>query len=144
MKQHLHVVCPDCASVNRIPPSKRLDQGKCGRCAKPLFTGKAHPVDTAGFRRQVARSDIPVLVDFWADWCGPCHTMAPAFEQAVKNLEPRVRLLKLNTENERSLAAELNIRSIPTLALFAHGEEVNRVSGVMDASGIVEWVRRQL
>lgn len=104
------------------------------------------PLETAGaeFRTQIARSDLPLLVDFWAPWCGPCRTMAPAFEQAAVQLEPNVRLLKVNTEQQQAIGAQFGIRSIPTMVLFAQGREVDRMSGAMNASGIVAWTRQHV
>ena len=144
MSDSLHIVCPSCGGVNRVPAS-RLDQHpKCGKCKAPLFQGKALPVSGDVFTRQLQRSDVPLLVDFWAPWCGPCRMMAPAFEQAAAQLEPKVRLLKLNTEEQQAIAAQFGIRSIPTMILFAGGRELDRMSGALDARGIVNWAHQAL
>jgi thioredoxin 2 len=139
-----HVVCPHCAGVNRVPVSRLGEGGNCGRCKRPLFEGRPAESGGAAFQTQVARSDIPLVVDFWASWCGPCRMMAPAFEQAARQLEPNVRLLKVNTEEQQAIAAQYGIRSIPTMVLFAGGQEVDRLSGALDAGGIVGWVRQHL
>lgn len=144
MSEALHVVCPHCAAVNRIPVD-RLEAGpKCGKCHRELFT--AHPVELtkANFEHHIGRSDIPVLVDFWAPWCGPCKMMAPQFQQAAAKLEPHVRLAKVDTEAEQVLGARFGIRSIPTLALFRGGREVTRQPGAMGADDIVRWTRSHL
>jgi len=144
MSDMLHIVCPDCASVNRLP-SARLTQGpRCGKCKNMLFSG--HPVELTGatFERHLSRSDIPVVVDFWAAWCGPCKMMAPAFAQAAAELEPRVRLAKLNTEQEPAIAQQFGIRSIPTLVIFRGGREIARQSGALGINQLVSWVQARI
>ncbi|WP_078120547.1 thioredoxin TrxC [Thiosocius teredinicola] len=142
MSESKHVVCPHCNGVNRVPVDRLGAGGKCGRCKQPLFAAHPAEVNGQGFQQQFARSDIPLLVDFWAPWCGPCKMMAPAFAQAAAQLEPQVRLLKVNTENEQAVAAQFGIRSIPTMILFAGGREIDRVAGAMDAANIVAWTRQ--
>jgi thioredoxin 2 len=144
MSDIAHVVCPHCGAANRVPRDRLGDGPTCGKCKRPIFDGHPVELDAAGFQRQVSASDLPVVVDFWAPWCGPCRMMAPHFEQAARELEPHVRLAKLNTEEEQSVAARLGIRSIPTLILFKDGREVARQSGAMDAGGLVRWVRGAL
>lgn len=139
-----HIVCPHCAQVNRVAAEKPKTEAKCGACKKPLFDGHPADVDGANFQKQIARSDVPVLVDVWAPWCGPCRAMAPAYEAAAKTLEPDVRLIKLNSDKEQQISAGLGIRGIPTMLLMRHGKEIGRISGAMQASQIVSWVRGQL
>jgi thioredoxin 2 len=139
-----HVVCPSCNAVNRIAEQRLEEQPKCGRCHQPLFTASPIALTGASFQTHVERNDIPLLVDFWAPWCGPCLMMAPQFVEAAAVLEPRVRLAKVDTEAEQALGARFNIRSIPTLALFKGGRELARQAGAMNSADIVRWVRSQL
>jgi thioredoxin 2 len=143
MSDSLHIVCPHCDAVNRVPADKLQEQPTCGKCTKALFTGQPIELNSARFMKHISRNDIPVLVDFWAPWCGPCRTMAPAYEQAAKQLEPEFRVVKVNTEEARDVAATYNIRSIPTLALFKNGQEIARQPGAVDAGRIVAWAKAQ-
>ena len=138
------VVCGRCGQINRVPAERPAAAARCGSCHEPLFEGHPVEVDEQGFGRHVANSDVPVLVDVWAPWCGPCRAMAPMFERAAKELEPDVRLLKLNADNAPDVSSRLQITGIPTLLLLRGGREISRSSGAMDAQSIVAWTRSAL
>jgi thioredoxin 2 len=142
MSDTLQVVCPHCDAVNRVPRARLADRPVCGGCKRRLFEGRPLALDEARFRRHLGASSIPLLVDFWASWCTPCRSMAPEFEAAAAMLEPAMRLVKLSTEEAPALAQEMQIRSIPTLALFAGGQEVARTAGAMPAGRIAAWARQ--
>jgi thioredoxin 2 len=144
MTTPLHIVCPHCHTTNRVQAASLTQHPDCGQCHQPLFTGHPVALNEAAFERHLARNQIPLLVDFWAPWCGPCRQMAPAYEQAAALLEPGVRVVKVDTEAEQNMGARYNIRSIPTLALFLNGHEVARRSGASGAADIVRWVQSNL
>lgn len=139
MSDPVHTICPHCDAVNRVPNSRLGDAAKCGKCHNALFVGAPLALTASRFDKHINRSDLSVIVDFWAPWCGPCKTMAPAFAEAAVQLEPNYRLAKVNTEDEAQLAARYSIRSIPTLILFSRGQELARRAGAMSRADIVGW-----
>ena len=140
----LVIACPTDGALNRVPREKTDRNPLCGKCGKALFQGKAVELDATGFERHALKSDLPVVIDFWADWCGPCRMMTPNFEAAAPQLEPRVRLAKLDTEKQPAIAARYGISGIPTMILIRKGREIARTSGVMPTTAIVQWVERGL
>jgi len=141
MAAPLIIVCPHCHAPNRVPAERLVDGGTCGKCKHSLFAGRPVELDARSFDVHAGRSDLPLVVDFWAPWCGPCRMMTPAFEQAARELEPQIRLAKVNTEEEQGLAARFGIRSIPTVAIFRGGREIARQAGAMDAGTLIRWIR---
>ncbi len=144
MADSVTIPCPHCHTLNRVPSARRGEGGKCGQCHKPLFPG--HPIDLDGahFDRHAGAADLPLLVDFGAGWCGPCRAMAPVFEAAAKEFEPRLRFGKVDTEAEPNLAARYNVQAIPTMILVRGGREVARQSGAMPANALRTWIERHL
>lgn len=134
------VACAACGAANRVPRDRLGEEPKCGKCKAPLLDGRPVALDEAGFERFLRNTEIPVVVDFWAAWCGPCRAMAPAFEAAAAQLKGRVRFAKLDTEAAQGIAARYAIRSIPTMIVFRGAREAARTSGAMDGSSIVRWV----
>lgn len=142
MTDPVHVVCAHCDSINRVPGARLDGGGKCGKCGQVLLDGQVFALTLASFNRHVTRSDLPVVVDFWAAWCGPCKMMAPVFAQAAQQLKTRARFAKVDTEADQQLAMQFSIRSIPTLAMFSNGQEVARSAGAMDLAGLTAWVQQ--
>lgn len=138
-----NVSCPNCNAKNRLPSERLNDGPKCGKCKSPLFQGKPIEINSANVAAILNNNEIPVLVDCWAPWCGPCKSFGPIFEQAAKELEPKLRLAKLNTENEQQLGGRWNIKSIPTLILFKQGKEYARTSGAMMLPQLKQWLAQQ-
>ena len=144
MAETINLVCPKCHAVNRVPADRLGQDPKCGKCRTPISRAESMKLKVDGFDKHLQKSQLPLLVDFWAPWCGPCKNMAPAFEEAARMLHPRLRLAKVNTEEERELAAKYGIQSIPTMVLFQGGREKARVSGAMPAQSIAAWAREKL
>lgn len=142
MSEPLHIPCPHCNGLNRIPAERLADQPKCGRCKQPVLLNKPFNLTQGDYASQI-KGDLPLLVDVWADWCGPCKSFAPTFEQAALQLSGRVRLAKLDSEANQQLSAQLGIRSIPSLIVFKNGREVARQSGAMPLPQLTAWLASQ-
>ena len=134
-----HIVCSHCGATNRIPEGSDLAAGKCGKCGRQLFEGQPADVSAAILEKHIAKSDVPVLVDVWAPWCGPCKVMGPQFAAAAKQAEPRLRFVKLNSDDNQELSGRLGVRGIPTMIMFRGGKEVARISGAMSSNDILRW-----
>lgn len=141
MTNPIVITCPHCHGKSRVPAERLTDGGKCGHCKNALFVARPVELSASNFDKHV-QADLPLVVDFWAPWCGPCKQFAPVFEKAAAQLEPQVRLAKVNTEAEPALAQRFNIRSIPTLIVFRQGKEVERFSGAIPSNALVQWVQQ--
>lgn len=136
----IHLVCPHCGGINRVPSERLAENPACGKCHKAVLTGTPVNLGSQSFERFMTRNDLPVVVDFWADWCGPCKMMAPVFSKMASQMASQVRFAKVDTEKAQDIAGRYNIRSIPTLIMFKNGQEVDRVAGALDQAGLTRWL----
>jgi thioredoxin 2 len=144
VSDNLYIACPHCNTTNRVVRDRLAEGATCGQCKRPLVPAHPYALTKTNFERQVAKSGLPIVVDFWASWCGPCRMMAPAYEQAAAKVAPHVRLAKLDTEAEPEIAARFGIRSIPTLIAFRNGREVARQSGALDLNRLLNWINNNV
>ncbi|MDH5229823.1 MAG: thioredoxin TrxC [Gammaproteobacteria bacterium] len=144
MSQQKIIACPACDSLNRVPQQRLSEAPKCGRCGETLFQSQVLTITNQNFQAHIHRSELPVLLDYWAPWCGPCKVMAPILDQAAKSMEPLLRVAKINTDDEQALAGQAAIRGIPTMILYTQGKELGRVSGAMELSRLQQWVNQTL
>lgn len=143
MTDSVHIVCPHCDTINRVPAAKLAGGGKCGQCHQPLFEGVPLMLDGTRFARHAEKSDVPLLIDFWAEWCGPCRAMAPAFERAARQLEPGMRLAKVNIDEEPEVARRFGVSSIPTMVLILHSKEIDRIVGARSEADLINWASQR-
>jgi len=142
--EKLIIACPECATLNRVPAERLSDGAKCGKCASSLFPGQPVELTTENFEKHAQSSDIPLVVDFWAEWCGPCRQMEAGYASAASRVEPRLRLGKINTETEQALSARFGIQSIPSIILLSKGQEVARTTGAMPETALLRWIESAL
>ena len=138
------IVCSHCHATNRIPEGRKASEGKCGNCKQTIWEGVPVDLTQNQFAKYTSKNDLPVVVDFWASWCGPCKAMAPAYEQVALQMKDQALFAKVNTEHAQQLGTQLNIRSIPTLAVFRHGKEVDRIAGALPANQLQQWIQQAL
>ena len=140
----MHTTCPSCGAVNRIPAERTNEQGQCGRCKHDLFNGFPVDLTDSDFARFLQKNDMPVVVDFWASWCGPCQMMAPIFKEVAADMKFSARFAKVNTEQAQQISAQFGIRSIPTLIVFQQGKEIDRLAGALPAPQLKQWINQAL
>ena len=140
----MHIVCQNCHATNRLPETRKASEGQCGKCKHDIWNGNPVELTETQFSKYTSKNDFPVIVDFWASWCGPCKMMAPIFSDIAEEMKNQLLFAKVNTESAQQLGARLNIRSIPTLALYHRGKEIDRIAGALPAPQLKQWIQQAL